>query len=169
MRQHQKKIAGLDVFAFLGIIATLVAIAGLALRFNESLPEQANFNGHTGTPAEVVVSIAASWSVLTLCLLGAPRLPRLLNAPFVAFGSMPLTMYCLHVLSATYIQNNVAHESTTAALVSIVAGIVLALVWKQFFAKGPLEWLMAKCINLIVVSPQPRQANTAPEFSQTSA
>ncbi|MFP7364836.1 DUF418 domain-containing protein [Corynebacterium callunae] len=155
IRRALKKIAGVNVYIFLSICAAVVAIVGFALRFSESLPQWANFNGYTGTAAEVLLSSAACWVLLALCLLGTPFLPRWLATPFAHFGSMPLTMYCLHVLSATYIQRYVIHESTLAAVISIVAGIVLAMLWKKFFTKGPLEWLMAWCTNLIVVSPQP--------------
>ena len=108
---------------------------------------------HMGGLIDVATSIAVSVAVIALCLLiTALPLGRTILYPLRAMGSMSLTVYVAHVLTAAMIltnDNNPAWSSSEepathplALGVTIVAAIVCAMIWKQFFRRGPLEWVM---------------------------
>ena len=109
---------------------------------------------HMGGLIDVATSIAVSVAVIALCLLiTALPLGRTILYPLRAMGSMSLTVYVAHVLTAAMIltndNNNPAWSSSEepathplALGVTIVVAIVCAMIWKQFFRRGPLEWVM---------------------------
>ena len=109
---------------------------------------------HMGGLIDVATSIAVSVAVIALCLLiTALPLGRTILYPLRAMGSMSLTVYVAHVLTAAMIltndNNNPAWSSSEqpathplALGVTIVVAIVCAMIWKQCFRRGPLEWVM---------------------------
>lgn len=137
-------------------IACLAAAAGFYLRFQTDLPGWARATGHTGVLGEIVLSIAVAAIVLHLCMI-VGRHVRAGN-PLVALGSMALTVYILHVLTALWWQTHVSLHSDLWAAVFIVAFLAFAWVWKKlasgpakklFAGQGPAERCVAQTVRLI--------------------
>lgn len=78
---------------------------GLDLTPGGLLRAYASVESHTGGLGDVVLSLVASLAVICLCLLpfsipAAKDVARRVLHPVHAMGSMPLTVYVLHVISA---------------------------------------------------------------------
>lgn len=118
----------------LGNPARLVraAVSGLALmaldifaRWYAAVPLFMDVTGHTGGVLDVVGSVGASVGICAACCL----LVRPWQVVLPRMGRMPLSLYCLHVLSATYV----------GLWVTLGAAAVLAVAWLQWFPRGPVE------------------------------
>lgn len=118
----------------------IIAGIGIYLRFQTDLSGWARTTGHTGVLGEIVLSVAVAAIVLHLCLVIGQRM-RATNS-LVALGSMALTVYILHVLSAFWWQTHVALHSDLWAAAFIAAFLVLAWLWKKL-ADGPAKTLFA--------------------------
>lgn len=138
-------------------IACLAAAVGFYLRFQIDLPGWARATGHTGVLGEIVLSIAVAAIVLHLSLIVGRRV-RATN-PLVALGSMALTVYILHVLSALWWQTHVSLHSDLWAAAFIAAFLVFAWAWKKlaagaarkvFAGQGPAERCVAQAVRSIV-------------------
>ena len=137
-------------------IACLAAAVGFYLRFQTDLPGWARATGHTGVLGEIVLSIAVAAIVLHLSLIVGRRV-RATN-PLVALGSMALTVYILHVLSALWWQTHVSLHSDPWAAAFIAAFLAFAWAWKKlaagparklFAGQGPAERCVAQVVRLI--------------------
>lgn len=138
-------------------IACLAAAVGFYLRFQTDLPGWARATGHAGVLGEIVLSIAVAAIVLHLSLIVGRRV-RATN-PLVALGSMALTVYILHVLSALWWQTHVSLHSDLWAAAFIAAFLVFAWVWKKlaagaarkvFAGQGLAERCVAQAVRSIV-------------------
>lgn len=127
-------------------VAAVVTGIGLWQRFNPDIPGWLRFTGHTGVLGEILLSVAVTAVVLHLCLIIGRQLPRLVF-PFAALGSMSLTIYILHILTARYWQANVSLHNTMAAVGFVLAFLVLSALWKKFFGKGLAERAVAWAIK----------------------
>ena len=127
-------------------VAVVVIGIGLWQRFNPSIPGWLRFTGHTGVLGEILLSVAVTALVLHLCLILGRALPRL-TFPFAALGSMSLTIYILHILTARYWQAHVSLHNTFAAVGFVLAFLVLSALWRKFCGKGPAERVMAWAIK----------------------
>lgn len=137
-------------------IACLAAAIGFYLRFQTGLPGWARATGHTGVLGEIVLSIAVAAIVLHLSLIVGRRMKA--TNPLVALGSMALTVYILHVLSALWWQTHVSLHSDMWAAAFIAAFLVFAWAWKKlaagparklFAGQGPAERCVAQVVRLI--------------------
>ena len=137
-------------------IACLAAAIGFYLRFQTDLPGWARATGHTGVLGEVVLSIAVAAIVLHLSLIVGRRVKA--TNPLVALGSMALTVYILHVLSALWWQTHVSLHSDPWAAAFIAAFLAFAWAWKKlaagparklFAGQGPAERCVAQVVRLI--------------------
>jgi len=137
-------------------IACVAAAIGFYLRFQTDLPGWARATGHTGVLGEIVLSIAVAAIVLHLSLIVGRRV-RAMN-PLVALGSMALTVYILHVLSALWWQTHVSLHSDLWAAAFIATFLVFAWAWKKlasgqarklFAGQGPAERCVAQAVWLI--------------------
>lgn len=137
-------------------IACLAAAAGFYLRFQTDLPGWARATGHTGVLGEIVLSIAVAAIVLHLCMIVGRHMRA--GNPLVALGSMALTVYILHVLTALWWQTHVSLHSDLWAAAFIAAFLVFAWVWKKlasgpakklFAGQGPAERCVAQTVRLI--------------------
>ena len=137
-------------------IACLAAAVGFYLRFQTDLPGWARATGHTGVLGEVVLSIAVAAIVLHLSLIVGRRVKA--TNPLVALGSMALTVYILHVLSALWWQTHVSLHSDPWAAAFIAAFLAFAWAWKKlaagparklFAGQGPAERCVAQVVRLI--------------------
>ena len=82
-------------------------------------------------------------ATLGLCLaLGRPRVLRQLLVPVAALGSMPLTVYSLHVMSFL-VPRFVEPAGIGTWLAQTVVLLLAATLWALTVGKGPLERMTA--------------------------
>ncbi|MGX1739530.1 heparan-alpha-glucosaminide N-acetyltransferase domain-containing protein [Corynebacterium flavescens] len=129
-------------------------------------------DGHSGGLIDQATSVGFSLLVLSLCLmLGAVRGLSFVLTPFKAFGSMALTLYVAHVLSAAWVYGafvpfdpsetaaqssasvsaspsaSAQNEGSLSALGwSLVVGLAGATAWKARYRRGPLEAAMHRIV-----------------------
>ena len=119
----------------LGLVIGLGLFAvDLALRWYTMLPEFFDVGGHTGGLGDIIGSIGASVGICSLCCLLQRGIGWL--APL---GRMPLTIYCIHVLTA----DRLAPE-WFGFWVSLGGAILISYAWLAVFDRGPLETLLRR-------------------------
>ena len=106
----------------------------VALRWTTPLPPLLDATGHTGGLMDVVGSVGASISICALCCLAQRWLGWL--APL---GRMPLPLYCIHVLTAEWLN----------VWVTVGGAIVIAYVWLAIFQRGPLETVIRRITAVV--------------------
>ncbi|OFL92410.1 DUF418 domain-containing protein [Corynebacterium sp. HMSC055D05] len=106
----------------------------VALRWTTPLPPLLDATGHTGGLIDVVGSVGASISICSLCCLAQRWLGWL--APL---GRMPLTLYCIHVLTSEWLN----------VWVTVGGAIVIAYVWLAIFKRGPLETVIRRITAVV--------------------
>ncbi len=94
---------------------------------------------HTATPFDLLHTIGTAAAVLGLMLLLAPRAAVVLR-PLGAVGSMTFTLYSLHVVLLTTV---LPPTTTHAYALHIVVAFAIAVPWRRFVGRGPLEALAA--------------------------
>jgi uncharacterized membrane protein len=97
---------------------------------------------HSGGTLELVASGGFAVGVLGLCLLVARPL-RLLVAPVVAAGSLPLTVYSVHVVLFALGAGTLFSSELATWLTVSAALCAAALAWRLFIGRGPLERAVA--------------------------
>lgn len=123
------------------VIAALVVV----VRLNFIVPSAwLEPNGHTGGLLDIAGSIGMSLAVLGLCSF----VPR--SWVMQPLGSMSLTIYCLHMLSAQWL----------SFTVSVIIAAVFAVAWSAFFRRGPMESAVRWCIDRITAL-VPKPASTS--------
>lgn len=130
-------------------VCSVVAAVGVCLRFNPDIPGWLRFTGHTGVLGEIVLSVCVTAVLLHLCLIAGKLLPRV-TFPFAALGSMSLTIYILHILTAHYWQSHISLHRTSAALGFVAFFLLLCTLWKKYLGKGPTERIAAWAIKEVV-------------------
>ena len=119
----------------LGLVIGLGLFAvDLALRWYTMLPEFFDVGGHTGGLGDIIGSIGASVGICSLCCLLQRGIGWL--APL---GRMPLTIYCIHVLTA----DRLAPE-WFGFWVSLGGAILISYAWLAVCDRGPLETLLRR-------------------------
>lgn len=114
---------------------------------------------HSGTTFDLAYTTGVAVAVLGVMLLLGRVLGRGLW-PLAAVGSMTLTLYSLHViLLATLIPR----ETPDALLIHILVAVAIAVPWRTFIGRGPLEYLAAG------VSTLARESVERPAPSRSSA
>ncbi|MCQ9342813.1 DUF418 domain-containing protein [Corynebacterium kozikiae] len=132
-------IAGIQFKRYMPLWPGLVVGGALfaldvALRWTTPLPPLLDATGHTGGLMDVVGSVGASISICALCCLAQRWLGWL--APL---GRMPLTLYCIHVLTAEWLN----------VWVTVGGAIVIAYVWLAIFQRGPLETVIRRITAVV--------------------
>ena len=94
---------------------------------------------HSTTPLDLLGTTGTALLVLGLALLVARRLSPVL-APLAAAGSMPLSLYTAHVV---VLGTTETEDPTRYYLVQVAAGLLLALLWRRYLGRGPLETVVA--------------------------
>ncbi|WP_169721476.1 heparan-alpha-glucosaminide N-acetyltransferase domain-containing protein [Brevibacterium album] len=110
---------------------------------------------HSGTTFDLVHTSGIALAVIGLCLLAGPWLERhaWLHAWLSRPGSMPLSMYTLHIvivstIAATAGEGDVDIAAWTSFAVNIAALIVVSLVWSSLVSRrGPLESLSSFAVR----------------------
>ena len=94
---------------------------------------------HSSTTPDLVGTTGTALLALGACLLLA-RVAGPLLVPLAAVGSMPLTLYSVHVwvLHATD-----SDDPTRYYLVQVGTALVVAPLWRRFVGRGPLEAALA--------------------------
>lgn len=121
------------------VVGTALFVANLALRWYVPLPGFFDASGHTGGLGDVVGSIGTSVGICSLCCL-LQRWIRWLTP----LGRMPLTVYCIHVLSADWLA-----PKWFGIWVSLAGAIVISYVWLAFFERGPIETLLRRITAVV--------------------
>ena len=110
----------------------VIAVVVLFVRMNYVVPSAwLEPNGHTGGVLDIAGSVGMSLAVLGLC--------SVISHSFVLgpLGAMSLTVYCLHILTAQWLNFPV----------SVVLTVGFAIVWSAFFRRGPMEAAVRWCIE----------------------
>lgn len=104
---------------------------------------------HTGGLLELVIGCGVSLAVLGACLLLGRTVLRWALLPLAALGSMPLTVYSVHVIIYVFVYGSINAPDFTGpqdgdtAWLWMLAGLLLAsTVWALTVGRGPLESLM---------------------------
>lgn len=121
------------------VVGTASFVANLALRWYVPLPGFFDASGHTGGLGDVVGSIGTSVGICSLCCL-LQRWIRWLTP----LGRMPLTVYCIHVLSADWLA-----PKWFGIWVSLAGAIVISYVWLAVFERGPIETLLRRITAVV--------------------
>mgnify|MGYP006947036656 CR=1 FL=1 len=129
------------------IAGAIVAAVVVAVRMNYVVPfAWLEPNGHTGGVLDIAGSVGMSLAVLEVCSL----IPR--SYVLQPLGSMSLTIYCLHILTAQWL----------SFPVSVVLSAVFAVAWSAFFRRGPLEAAVRWCIDRVTSAAAVPAATTTP-------
>ena len=94
---------------------------------------------HSSTPLDLVGTTGTALLVLGLALLVAGRVPPLVR-PLAALGSMPLTLYTVHVVVVAAVDTD---DRVAFYLVQVALAAAVALAWRRWIGRGPLEALLA--------------------------
>jgi uncharacterized membrane protein len=94
---------------------------------------------HSGTPFDLLHTIGTACFILGLMLL-LMRVARTALWPLAAIGSMTFTLYSLHVvLISTVMPDTIPN----ALLWHVLVALAIAVPWRMFVGRGPLEALAA--------------------------
>jgi uncharacterized membrane protein len=105
---------------------------------------------HSTTPLDLLHTGGTALLVLGVLLLLAPRAGRLL-APLAAAGSMPLTLYCVHLaVLAAVAATGLAPDALALWLAQVLLLLGGALVWRRRVGRGPLEAGVAAATRRVV-------------------
>jgi uncharacterized membrane protein len=94
---------------------------------------------HSGTTFDLAYTSGVAVAVLGGMLLLGRVMGRGLW-PLAAVGSMTLTLYSLHVI---LLASLVPREINDALLIHIIIAVAVAVPWRTFVGRGPLEYLAA--------------------------
>lgn len=131
----------------IGGAATAAAGYGVSAAIGEPV------RAHTDTTMEAISSGGLAIAVIGVLVIGVgaitSRWGRMLVRPFVAAGSMPLTIYTAQVLVIALVSAAHPEEYDEAfewmLFVCLALGsLVFAIAWSARFSQGPLEWLFAR-------------------------
>ena len=112
-----------------------------------SVPLRASLEtlGNVGVAALVVATL------LTLTALARPPVRRVASAvlsPVMAMGSMPLSIYTIHLVVislAIRMEDGVPTDDSWALLLGLIVGsMVFAWLWRRHLGRGPLERLLRR-------------------------
>jgi hypothetical protein len=91
---------------------------------------------HTTTPLDILFTLGIAVAVIGVALILGIVAPRALR-PIAAIGSMPLTLYTAHLL--LLVAPFMPEQGWLTLLLHLAVLGAFALVWRRFFARGPLE------------------------------
>lgn len=95
---------------------------------------------HTATPFDLLHTIGSSMAVLGAMLLLARFVGRYVVWPLSAIGSMTFTLYSMHIVLLTAGLNG---ETDYALLWNVLIAFAVAMPWRGFIGRGPLEAMTA--------------------------
>jgi uncharacterized membrane protein len=95
---------------------------------------------HSGTPFDLLHTMGSAMGVLGAMLLLARVISGLLW-PLAAIGSMTLTLYTLHVV---LLATALPREMPNSLAWNLLVAVAIAVPWRTFVGRGPLEALAAR-------------------------
>jgi uncharacterized protein len=144
--------------AIVGVGTELISWGLLAAVLPEvGVDDQENVRAIFGTkpmpPTPFYMLASGGWAtaVISGCMMLTKRFPSRLWLPLVYGGQMALTLYVAHVIVGMGLvdvfgdlENNTPEFVFRYALGFSLASIVFAAIWRRYFARGPLEWVMRR-------------------------
>lgn len=128
-------------------------------------------------PIYPIIGSSAALVVLALCLRWGDwiaRTPRSNPHPLVATGQLAFTLYVAHVMvgMATLESQGLLYGQTvdfavSQALLFFVLSVVFATIWRRYFRRGPLEWLMRWSTSSSSTDREKRNQSTPQEGNTT--
>lgn len=101
------------------------------------------------TIGNVGVGVLVVAAMLTLTALARPAVRRVagtLLSPITAMGSMPLSIYTIHLVViglAKHVEDGVVTDDSWPLLIGLIVGSMLfAWLWRRYLGRGPLERLL---------------------------
>ncbi|PRX95439.1 heparan-alpha-glucosaminide N-acetyltransferase domain-containing protein [Allonocardiopsis opalescens] len=103
---------------------------------------------HSGTTFEILGSAGTALAVLALCLFLGDRL-RWALYPLAAVGSMPFTVYTLHVVILAVMNEPASPLGFIDAVPEffLIGTLLFATAWRLTLGRGPLERAVAAASN----------------------
>ncbi|SBN64112.1 Uncharacterized membrane protein YeiB [Curtobacterium sp. 9128] len=105
---------------------------------------------HSSSIVDVVGTAGVAVAVIGLCTLlfdGRGAVARRIAFPLAAIGSMPLTIYALHLVVIAVLPP-LPQQPATRWWFAIGAGLFAAL-WSRFLGRGPAERLVARIVSVV--------------------
>jgi uncharacterized membrane protein len=96
---------------------------------------------HSSTPLDLLHTTGTALALLGALLLLSRVASRLL-IPLAAAGSMTLTLYTVHVVLLS--SSLLPAEPTTSYAIQVAAALAVALLWRRWVGRGPLEAVIAR-------------------------
>ena len=100
---------------------------------------------HSSTTPDLVGTTGTALLVLGALLL-LSRVAGVVLVPLAAVGSMPLSLYALHV---TVLGLTDTDDPERYYLLQVATALVLATLWRRFLGRGPLEALLARATRAV--------------------
>ena len=98
---------------------------------------------HSSTPLDLLHTAGFAAALLgALLLIAATRAGQLLVLPIAAAGSMTLSLYTAHVLLQA--SDLMPEDSLTDYVVQVTAALSVAVCWRAWFGRGPIEEVVAR-------------------------
>jgi heparan-alpha-glucosaminide N-acetyltransferase-like protein len=102
---------------------------------------------HSGTPLDLANMIGCSLAIIGLCLAASRTVPGLMK-PLALIGSVPITLYTLHLLAMEVFPHLTTLESAALLVGHAIVAVAMGLALRAMRAKGPLEWCTARVSKL---------------------
>lgn len=101
---------------------------------------------HTATPPDLMFTLGIAVAVIGVALILGLVAPRVLK-PVAAIGSMPLSLYTAHLL--LLVVPLMPEDRSLEFCVHLMLLGSFALLWRAFFTRGPLEWLLGRSARMV--------------------
>jgi len=149
-------LVGFEVFAISFVLSLLILD-----RFDANLGDLLEYHPYLATlrelfstelipPSPFFVMSAGGFSVafIMACLWIAERAPRAVW-PLVATGQLAFTLYMGHILLGIWpledTDEGMADPEVFLRVGAFIVGsVIFSVLWRRFFARGPLEWVMRR-------------------------
>ncbi|PCJ66176.1 MAG: hypothetical protein COA73_01640 [Candidatus Hydrogenedentota bacterium] len=132
-----------------GMLAT--ALPEMTISEGEDLTAILGTEPMPPTPFYMIASGGWATAVIAGCMMLTKQFPSRMWLPLVYTGQMALTLYVAHVFLGMGLldvfgrmENNTPEFVFGYALGFSGVSIAFATVWRRFYARGPLEWVMRK-------------------------
>ena len=122
-------------------------VLGSAARASAAVTEAVRLSIETvGNVGVGVVAVAAMLLLLQFAAPAVRRVAGMLLSPITAMGSMPLSVYTLHLVVITLAvrtERGVRTDDSWELLIALIVGAMLfAWLWRRYIGRGPLEQLL---------------------------
>ena len=124
-----------------------LAALGADARMSAAMTEAVRLSIETvGNVGVGVVVVAAMLLLLQFAVPAVRRVAGMLLSPITAMGSMPLSVYTLHLIviaMSVRLERGVPTDDSWELLIALIVGSMLfAWLWRRYIGRGPLEQLL---------------------------